>query len=343
MARQKKKLLFTFDYELFLGKRSGTVRRCLIEPTGKVTAALDARGAKAIFFVDTTYLAKLKEAAANYARAKEDWDSVTDQLKSLLRKGHYVFPHLHPHWLDAVYLPDINQWDLSLNSRYRFHVLSPEEKETVFDQSLLVLGEIAASAGVETVIDGYRAGGWCIQPFSDFSPYFEKFGIRYDFSVLKKFVCSSTVRHYDFSQAPAEDIYSFNADVVKQEPGPYTEFTISSVSIPPARAFMNRLLLKFYWKTGNRYYGDGNSVVIDEKKETAGHDIQPAEMISIELLSHFKLHCYYNYLEKNSYMHFISHPKMLAPFNIDSFNAFLVKAYKLYDIETDFRKMITHQ
>ncbi|MBK7667512.1 MAG: hypothetical protein IPJ32_09355 [Sphingobacteriaceae bacterium] len=50
-------LLFTFDYELFLGKRSGTVENCILKPTDKILELFSKyKVTKAIFFVDTTYL-----------------------------------------------------------------------------------------------------------------------------------------------------------------------------------------------------------------------------------------------------------------------------------------------
>ena len=51
----KKNILLTFDYELFLGSRSGTVDNCLIIPTSKILEVLKRHGAKAVFFIDTSY------------------------------------------------------------------------------------------------------------------------------------------------------------------------------------------------------------------------------------------------------------------------------------------------
>ncbi len=52
----KKLLLITFDYELFLGEKSGTVQQCLIDPTDKLLDLLGKYAFKALFFIDTVYI-----------------------------------------------------------------------------------------------------------------------------------------------------------------------------------------------------------------------------------------------------------------------------------------------
>ena len=49
----KKRLILSFDYELFLGNRSGTLNKGLVEPTKKLLGLLKEAGFKGIFFVDT--------------------------------------------------------------------------------------------------------------------------------------------------------------------------------------------------------------------------------------------------------------------------------------------------
>src|ERR1700739_3552615 len=105
---KKKNILFTFDYELFLGKKSGSVNRCVLEPTQKLLAIFsEYKISGAIFFVDTTWLIRLKEVAFNNSAAKKDFEKIVEQLRDVVSRGHYVFPHLHPHWINASYLPEI--------------------------------------------------------------------------------------------------------------------------------------------------------------------------------------------------------------------------------------------
>jgi len=69
--KKEKTLLFTFDYELFLGERSGDVIESVITPTQDVLNILDEYKIKAIFFVDTTWLIKLKELSTIYPACKK--------------------------------------------------------------------------------------------------------------------------------------------------------------------------------------------------------------------------------------------------------------------------------
>ena len=77
--KKVKTLLFTFDYELFLGKRSGNVIESVIEPTQEVLNILSEFSCKAIFFVDTTWLIKLKELSQQYPSCKNKYQLVSSQ------------------------------------------------------------------------------------------------------------------------------------------------------------------------------------------------------------------------------------------------------------------------
>ena len=181
-----KHLLLTFDYELFLGERSGSVENCMLKPTSAIIDILQRNGiTKTIFFVDTAYLLKLMEGETN--ESSDDFRNIVSQLVELIRAGHYVFPHLHPHWKDAQYDEKNNQWKLENLESYRFHNLNENEKDILFEGSIHIIKELQNEAGIFYPIDAYRAGGWCLQPFNDFKPYFKKHGIKFDFSVLKGF------------------------------------------------------------------------------------------------------------------------------------------------------------
>src|ERR1035437_4606027 len=111
--RHPKKILLTFDYEPFLGAKSGTADRCMLQPVDALRTIMNKYNAKAIFFVDILYLLNLKK----HSELNADFVAVKDQLKTLYREGHYLFPHIHPHWLDSVYLDDIKEFSLSDLSR----------------------------------------------------------------------------------------------------------------------------------------------------------------------------------------------------------------------------------
>ncbi|MCB0482441.1 MAG: hypothetical protein KDC83_13515 [Flavobacteriales bacterium] len=332
----KKKILFTFDYELFLGAKSGSVLKCLIEPTEKVINVLNTYSFLGIFFVDTTYLTRLK--SQNEKRAQEDFLLVKNQILSLVSQGHYVFPHIHPHWLDATYQKETNSWTLESTSKYRFEALSTEERELIFRSSIETLKEITNQCNPDYKIDSFRAGGWCIQPFADFRPFFSRFNIQNEFSVLTGQSYNSKAQQFDFRKIEFPEIYRFSNNVtLKDAKGEFTEFPISTMRISTTHIFLNRLWLKYLWKTGDRSIGDGQGVRAEEGATIGRSDL---EMISIELLNRFKLFAYLSYTDNHEYIQFISHPKMLSPHNISIFKKYLKAVNKRYKVETDFKKLM---
>jgi hypothetical protein len=342
-----KNILFTFDYELFLGKKSGTVQNCLIKPTDRLRCLLKEYNCKAIFFVDTTYLLELEKKAMHFVSAREDLNAIIEQLCVLSGEGHDIFPHLHPHWLDATYDPAANEWNLENTRRYRFHVLSSQEKETVFSESIRFLSEILKQINHSRFPMGYRAGGWCLQPFEDFKMYFDRFDIQYDFSVLKGAFCQSDVRYYDFRSLEKQpDIFRFSEDILQPiTGGAYTELCISMLR--PMNLFENylaRILNKFLPVNFKKSYGDGLSAVLQQSKNMDAASANAREsgvMASIELMNAINLRYHFEYLRHRDFLQIISHPKMISDYNLKIFGIFLRKLHSNYAIETDFRKILS--
>ncbi|HXP51635.1 MAG TPA: hypothetical protein VN922_16880 [Bacteroidia bacterium] len=332
--KPKRNIIFTFDYELFLGKQSGSVYRCVIEPTQKILNIFYELGmSSAIFFVDTLWLIRLKKVASESSIARKDYEMVVQQLQQISRLGHYIFPHLHPHWADAIYSKGTNQWQLINYSRYRVHSLDKSEREQCFGDSVGILKEIL---GDEYKPLAYRAGGWSIQPFEDFEPLFQKYNVKYDFSVLPGTKRISTGQHYDFSDIKITRPYTFSTDVTVPGKGSYTEFPISMVKVSYYTSLLNRAYLKYLQLNGSRSYGDGQGIVVERTESSADNG---SEMVSVELLNDVKLPLYLRYLKKNDYMQFISHPKMLTQHNIDTFSSFVKRARRAYKVNTDFMKL----
>ena len=330
----KKKLLLTFDYELFLGARSGTVDNCIIIPTKKVLEILEFHKiTSAIFFVDTTYLITLKNNSNENCRV--DFQKIEKQIKEIKSSGHYVFPHLHPHWLDAKYLSENNQWDLSDTKKYSFSALTKNEQQHIFSQSIKILEDIIGPQKDW----GYRAGGWCIQPFSDFKPFFEEYKIWYEFSVLKGYSCASDFQNFNFMKAPDKKFYKFSDDVlIEDEKGQFTQMPISNIKRSLITKILNNVFIKFLYKKGIANYGDGLSTSSASVKESK---IGNSEMASIELLTIINITDYIKKVEKMDFLHFISHPKMLNPHNLNCLDVFLKKVLSKHELITDFKKMIS--
>ena len=345
----KKFLLNTFDYELFLGSKSGLPMECMIEPTNNLLSVLEEYGVKAIFFVDTAYLFRLKQNAINYPASAADYAQIKEQLQSLISKGHYLFPHIHPHWLDAKYLPDQNQWELINVKRYRFHNTTTDERKLLFDVSFKILEEIIYPVKPDYKINAYRAGGWSLQPFEDYKPFFEQYGIQYDFTVMPGLFQFSNAQYFDFTRNPGKLVYKFDNDVSQEEAaGSFTEVTSTVLQIPSYINSINKFHLIMLHRLINDHTfgrGEGQKSVNDESAKPFVQNMNGSakyhkEVASLELLSIVKLKTYLRYFNQHNYMQFVSHPKMLSKHNLITFKKFLKTIYKKYEVETDCEKII---
>ena len=54
-------IFLTYDYELFFGEPTGSVEKCIIEPTNLLREIAKRTGIKMIFFIDVGYLKKLNQ------------------------------------------------------------------------------------------------------------------------------------------------------------------------------------------------------------------------------------------------------------------------------------------
>ena len=174
---KKPKIILTFDYEIYFGKESGTIEKCMIEPTEILLNKLNFYNIKGIFFIDILFYIKM----LSYFELAEKAKLMKEQIKKMIESGHQVELHLHPHWLDAEYKN--KKWIFKSYKRYRFNSLNKIVREKVFQMGINELEKICREVKDDYKIEGFRAGGWCIQPFEDFYEYFKKYHIKYDSSV----------------------------------------------------------------------------------------------------------------------------------------------------------------
>jgi len=338
----KKNILLTFDYELFLGSRSGTVENCLIRPTEKILNILKENQARAIFFIDTTYLYRLEKLSETNANAERDFNIIKQQLVEIASEGHYLFHHLHPHWLDARYLEDINQWDLSDTGRYAFASLNESGKDMLFKYSDSFLTDINAKAHSKNKCNGYRAGGLYIEPFDSFKPFFEKYGIKYEFSVVPGEKKTGEKLFYDFTQCPDDRPYSFSENpTVESVQGGFIEFPITKIKIKGITKLLNSIYYRSSKITpGNKLFGDGVSVtsaIRNSDNDGSGKKYLSFEMaISIELLNPVLLALFKRTIKQKHFVHFLSHPKLQSEVSVRSMDKLLQFCNSNFECEFDF-------
>ena len=202
-----RKLILTFDYELFLGRDTGTAQKTIIEPTKKILAILSQYKAHGIFFIDATYLLTLKKF--NHP----DFREVQSQIRCIVEQGNNVELHLHPQWLDAEPL-DTDRWHFKSFDHFRLHSLSDRELGFIFSEGKEIIEKCAQQVNRNYTVNAFRAGGWSIAPFERIRPCFIQENIEMDFSVVPGMAEHNLPLHsYDFKKAPtSQSLWEFDTD-----------------------------------------------------------------------------------------------------------------------------------
>jgi peptidoglycan/xylan/chitin deacetylase (PgdA/CDA1 family) len=300
MSINRRNAILTFDYEVFLGSQTGTTENCVIRPVQSVLDILKKNNAKAIFFTDAAWLLFLKE---NYLK---DFKIVAEQLEFICKSGSSVELHLHPQWLDAYIVE--GRIGFKSYDNYRLHSLDNESIVNLFSKSSDLLESITGQK-----ISCFRAGGWCIEPFSKINEAFEKVNIKYDFSVVPGArVNEGKVYDFDFSDAPAIPFYSFTSNVCAPEKeGRFVEFPLSTYKNNVLYRIINKALLIL---KNDKIYGDGVGV----KEKSVKSTLAGLFRFSKGMLSLDKLHTIvFRYLIASSFkgkdlLVIVSHPKTFS-------------------------------
>lgn len=311
-------VLLTFDYELFFGTKTGTAQKCMIEPTNLLLALCRKHAVPMTFFVDIGYLICLEKAAKHYPELTADLEAIKEQVRQMIDLKCSVQLHIHPHWEKSHY--DGKRWSVVTDGCYKLDDFSDDEIARIMREYHAYLTELTRQP-----VTSFRAGGWCIQPFSRLVNIFSGLDIRYDTSVFPggKFLSP----HYDFDFTlvpPFSDAYRFEDDVCKPVPsGQFVEVPIASWRYSPV----------FYWKLyalgrlfpeRHKMMGDGSFLAQPGRKNA--------------MLTHFtwnhvssdgfyagKLRQQARAYDRKNIRHFvvIGHPKGLTIYAIEQLDAFI--------------------
>ena len=338
-------LILTYDYELYLGSDSGSFENCLQHPTNLILEWLEENHAKAIFFIDTVYLMKLRELAGYSTPAATDWKSACQQILRMGECGHDIFPHIHAHWIDAEYDEQTNRWSNDQYRYYRFAACPQELCSRLYDDSVNILREIL---GVSNhVPEGYRAGGWSIQPFDAFRENFEHFGTFADFSVVPDKILRTGSASYDFSGAPEKPSYRFSDDPVKEDPnGRFVEIPISTILMSMFEEHLSRIFGKVLCRTGyGKSMGQGIGVNFVSDPQTLKFEKETEmekEMATLDGYSFniFKIPAYMRHVKQCGVLHMCSHPKLMTRHSLTAATLLLKFLKSKYHLNYDFRALV---
>lgn len=306
------KIIISFDYELFFGDESGTVQKSILEPTDQILDALDAASGKATFFVD--YL-MLKFMDSENERTKSESNLIKEQLKDIVRRGHRIELHIHPHWVDAKYIN--GKWDFSDFSHYCLSSFPKEEITKMFVEGTDMLESIAREVDPNYKIIAFRAGGWAILPFSDMEDGFRKAGIKVDSSVCHGKIIHAYGYDLNFTDVPKEGIYRFSKDVkCKDDDGEFIESQICSFKHNAFTTLLNiyhhKKHSELYKKLTDGTHNRKNDIKTPAKAMSRWEVLHQVQGFGLGGIFSFLLN-YEISRSRQDYVVIISHPKDIMP------------------------------
>lgn len=101
-------LLYSADYEVFMGKNNLKEADVLVKPTYQLLEKCNELEIPMTFFSDVLCLKRYRELGMN-----EFPDQVDTQMKDMIKSGHDVQVHIHPHWEKAEI--ENGQWSYDLD------------------------------------------------------------------------------------------------------------------------------------------------------------------------------------------------------------------------------------
>ncbi len=286
----------------------------MLEPTDQLLKLSRKHQTPFIFFVDAGYLTQLKNA--DHPKCKSDLEEVSAQLKTLAGEGHQIGLHVHPHWEDCKFVD--GKWNID-TKRYKLSDFSKEEAENILLKYHNTLQDICSKK-----VTAYRAGGWCIQPFSHIKDALKQMGITTDSSVYFNGYHESPAHSYDFRIAKDKAEWNFENDCcVEESSGSFREISITPDTIGPS--FYWNLYLKMksspekYKPIGDGMWLKDKARIYKQFHSSTDHFACADGYFSSRLKSNLEK------CEKKNFsrMMVLSHPKSLAPCSFEYMDEFI--------------------
>jgi hypothetical protein len=309
----------TFDYELFFGSETGTVKKCMIDPTEQLLAICEKQNIPMTFFMDVGMLLKMYELKEEFPELANDYQAIISQINRMEALGCAVQLHIHPHWENATYVN--GKWSINVNGCYKLSDFSQADASLIIEKYYHFL-----QALVQQKITSYRAGGWCIQPFDHVKDTFQRLGVTIDSSVFPGGKFESPHYAFDFSSVKRyTQPYRFDSDVCEvNKAGYFTELPISSWNYSPLFYWRLYLLGRLFPKQ-HKMLGDGNFLAQPGRKKS---------VLTSFTWNHVSCDGYYAgllqrqfrcYQRKKTDFVVIAHPKGLTRFSIRKLEQFIAR------------------
>ena len=290
----------------------------MLEPTNDLLNLAKNKDVFLTFFVDVGYLIH----ASKYPELSAEVQLVKDQVQEMISLGHDVQLHIHPHWEKALY--NNGAWEMNMDSCYKLSDFPQEESDAVVRSYKAYLETL-----IGREVSAFRAGGWCIQPFTHVQDVFKEVGIKIDSSVIVGDFMITNQYAIDFRCAPNLSKYKFESDVcVDEENGFMTEYPISSLRYSPL-FFWRLYILGRISGAKHKMIGDGIFVSQGGRKKhvlssfTIGH-VSSDGYFASKLKAGLEKSINMGHEE----MVVIGHPKGNTKYSIEALRRFIDKNHK---------------
>jgi len=218
----------------------------MLEPTSVLLGLAKDKEVKYTFFVDVGYLIQ----AAKFPETISELNKVKQQIKEILKLGHDVQLHVHPHWEKTSYVN--GEWKMNTSGAYKLSDFNTTDQANIIKKYKSYLEEL-----IGRDVTAYRAGGWCIQPFEEIKQVFKQVGLKIDSSVFSGGYLVTDDYYVDFTEAPKKSCYRFEQDVCVEDPnGSFIEYPISSFRYRPSFFWMLYVLGRLF-PVKHKMIGDG--------------------------------------------------------------------------------------
>ena len=308
------KLLFTLDYELFLGHKTGTVDCCLIQPLNFYLEAVRNYGVHFTIFVDAAYLYMLEKYKAKYANLKVDYEKIVHHLRNLQLQGHDIQLHIHPQWYFSTY--DGETWHLDT----RHYKLSDVPTETM--QHLLKASKNILDNIINKKTIAFRAGGFSAQPTKLLIGLFKDNDLVIDSSVCPGEYYDSQYQQYDYRSVVNTEVYHFGEDICQEQMcGTFVEVPLSMYRVTPWfhwKLLFVRLMTKMIKNAKHNVYGNGQSVRTANSSifHRLSHDCSTMVTIDGYKIAFLKDAIQEKAKLGKNMMCILGHPKLATPYSV---------------------------
>ncbi|MBD3297502.1 MAG: hypothetical protein GF341_02525, partial [candidate division Zixibacteria bacterium] len=210
-------ILYSNDYELYLGGNHLPEDEVLLRPTESLLAACEDLGIPMTNFVDVACLWRYRESGESSFP-----DAVDKQLTHALTRGHDVQAHVHPHWMDTNIVRgtnDMAHYETDPDTFLLAHCAQRAGRHLrdfttgIATRIRRYLDDLLLPVDDDYRCVAFRAGGFGLQPGEhEIIGGLYDAGFRIDSSVVPGMREHTNVNRIDFSDVPTRGNYFIDAN-----------------------------------------------------------------------------------------------------------------------------------